>query len=74
MSLSKLQDVAHNMLQRGHALMTALNHQSIHHEQSLTLNTVALFFLFRDKKSSPPSLTMCAIPMYNTYPNYQIMS
>ena len=29
--------------------MTALNHQSIHHEQSLTLNTVAPIFLFKDK-------------------------
>ena len=29
--------------------MTVLNHQSIHHEQSLTLNAVELILLFKDK-------------------------
>ena len=43
--------------------MTALNHPSIHHEQSLlTLYTVALIFLFQGEIF--PTLT------HNTYPNY----
>ena len=42
---------------KGHTSMTLLNHPSIYHEQSLTLNMVALIFLFK-AKSSPFSLTM----------------
>ena len=34
---------------KGTPINDHLNHQSIHHEQSLTLNTVALIFLFKDK-------------------------
>ena len=56
---SKLQHVAHDILQRGHASMTALNHQSIHHEQSLT-HTVALIFLFKDKYL-PHSHSQCLL-------------
>ena len=62
----KLQHVACGILQMGHASMTALNHPIIHHEQSLTLNTVKLIFLFNEKIF--PTLT------YNAYPNYQIQS
>ena len=58
--------MACNILQRGHISMTTLNHQTIHHEQSLTLNTVALIFLL--KTNIFPTLT------YNAYSNCQITS
>ena len=38
----------------GHTSMTTPNYPSIHHEESFTLNTVTLIFLFKGK--SPPLL------------------
>ena len=46
--------------------MTALNHPSIHHEQSLTLNTVALIFLFKEKSSPFSHKSLLQLPAHIT--------
>ena len=53
----KLQHLACSILQRGHASITALNHPSTHHEQSLAPNTLPLI-LFKEK-NLPHSHSQC---------------